>query len=106
MKTIFSAVALLCLASSVNAQTSNVTCADVEELAVEIMQKRQVNYDIMLLINTTNEELFDRPALLNILQPMIDRAYSEVPASNADAREQQVEKFKKFWAQQCEENNA
>ncbi len=102
MKKIFSVVALLCLMSSANAQNAAVSCDDVADLAVEIMQKRQVNYDIMLLINTMNDELFDRPSLLNLMQPMIDKAYSEALATTIETREQQVAQFKEFWVQRCE----
>jgi len=102
MKKILTVAALLCMMSTVNAQDSTTSCADVAELAVEIMQKRQVNYDIMLLINTMNDELFDRPGLLNLMQPMIDKAYSEALATTADTREAQVTQFKDFWVQRCE----
>ena len=105
MKNLFSVVVLLSLLGNANAQTAALSCDDVADLAVEIMQKRQVNYDIMLLINTMNDELFDRPSLLNLMQPMIDKAYSEAAATDADAREQQVAMFRTFWTEQCDESD-
>lgn len=104
MKLLFAAVITVSLMSTTHAQSMPTDCARVEALAKDIMEKRQINYDIMLLINSMNNELYDQPELITLMQSMIDMAYSEKIAVAADGRSQQVETFKAHWAQRCANN--
>lgn len=102
MKLLISTTILtLSLFSSAHAQEVPDSCAAITALAEDIMIKRQVNYDIMLLINTLNNELNDQPELLTVMQPIIDMAYSQASATTAQARDQQVEDFKSVWTKRC-----
>lgn len=101
MKRLLSMLIVLGLVGTAQAQETPELCTRVSNLAKDIMEKRQVNYDIMLLINTMNNELFDQIELLNVMQAMIDMAYSQALATSNDARNQQVEEFTKYWTQRC-----
>lgn len=101
MKLLITTVLTLSLFSSAHAQDAPDSCADITALAEDIMIKRQVNYDIMLLINTLNNELNDQPELLTVMQPIIDMAYSEPSATTTQTRNEQVEAFKAIWTKRC-----
>lgn len=101
MRFLFIATLALFLAPPALAQPPLDNCAEVPDLAGDIMQRRQVNYDIMLMINSITSQLADQPNLLAWAQSMIDDAYVQAVAATPQAREQQVEEFKAQWTQRC-----
>ena len=87
--------------SAALAQTTLESCAEVPELAADVMRNRQVNYDIMLMLNRMSSELTDHIELLSWAEAMIDMAYSQPSATTPEARAQQVEDFKILWQERC-----
>ena len=76
-------------------------CAQVPELAADVMRNRQVNYDIMLMLNRMSSELFDHVELVEWAEAMIEMAYSQPIATTPEARAQQVEAFQTLWNERC-----
>ncbi len=89
------------LTSSALAQTPLESCTEVPELAASVITSRQMNADIMLMINKMNGELNDNPALLSWAQAMIDMAYGQPVPPTQEARAQQVEEFRTLWNERC-----
>lgn len=87
--------------SAALAQSKLESCAEVPDLAADVMRNRQVNYDIMLMLNRMSSELTDHIELLSWAEAMIDMAYSQVSATTPEARAQQVEDFKALWQERC-----
>lgn len=89
------------LTGSALAQTPLESCTEVPELAASVITSRQMNADIMLMINKMNGELNDNPALLSWAQAMIDMAYGQPVPPTQEARAQQVEEFRTLWNERC-----
>ncbi len=89
------------MTGSAFAQTPLESCTEVPELAASIIVNRQMNADIMLMINKMNGELNDNPALLSWAQAMIDMAYGQPVPPTQEARAQQVEEFRTLWNERC-----
>lgn len=89
-------------AGPVFAQVPLNSCEEIPELATFVMARRQVNYDIMLMINYMNAEYSDYPELMSWAQAMIDMAYTEPVSGDPQARQAQVEAFKARWLERCE----
>lgn len=83
------------------AQPALKSCDEVPQLAADVMKSRQVNYDIMLMLNRMSSELFDRIELVGWAEAMIDMAYSQPIATTPEARAQQVEAFQTLWNERC-----
>lgn len=83
------------------AQTPLESCAEVPQLAADVMRSRQVNYDIMLMLNRMSSELTDHIELVSWAEAMIEMAYSQPSATTPEARIQQVEAFQSLWLQRC-----
>tara|TARA_R100001377_G_scaffold70119_3_gene45526 strand:+ start:1005 stop:1328 length:324 start_codon:yes stop_codon:yes gene_type:complete len=96
-------IALLTLGftSTALAQSALESCTEVPELAADVMRNRQVNYDIMLMLNRISGELTDHVELLSWAQAMIDMAYAQPSATTPEARAQQVEDFAALWQERC-----
>lgn len=96
-------IALLTLGftSAALAQSALESCTEVPELAADVMRNRQVNYDIMLMLNRISGELTDHVELLSWAQAMIDMAYAQPSATTPEARAQQVEDFAALWQERC-----
>lgn len=88
-------------ASCALAQTPLESCAGVPELAADVMRSRQVNYDIMLMLNRMSSELTDHIELVSWAEAMIDMAYSQPAATTPEARAAQVTEFQALWQQRC-----
>ena len=82
-------------------QTPLASCTEVPQLAADIMRNRQVNYDLMLMINRMSSELNDNTALVGWAEAMIDMAYSQPIATSPEARAQQLEDFQNLWQERC-----
>ena len=87
--------------SAALAQSTLESCAEVPDLAADVMRNRQVNYDIMLMLNRMSSELTDHIELLSWAEAMIDMAYAQASATTPEARAQQVEDFKNLWQERC-----
>lgn len=101
MRRLITALLSLGFATCALAQTPLDSCTEVPELAADIMRNRQVNYDIMLMINRMSSELNDNTALVGWAEAMIDMAYSQPIATSPEARNQQVEEFQSLWQERC-----
>jgi|GEM_PF-2535189 len=101
MRRLIFAVLLTGVASCALAQAPLESCTEVPELAADVMRNRQVNYDIMLLINRMNGELTDHAELMSWTQSMIDMAYAQPSATTPETRKQQVEDFQALWQARC-----
>lgn len=101
MKRLLSVLLALCITSPAFAQSPLSTCDAVPELAGLVMARRQVNADIMLMLNYLTEEYADRTELLGWAQAMIDMAYTQAVAPEAAARSAQIEAFKALWLERC-----
>lgn len=88
-------------ASCALAQAPLESCSEVPELAADVMRSRQVNYDIMLMINRMSGELSDHIELLSWAEAMIQMAYSQPIATTPEARIAQVEDFQTLWQERC-----
>jgi hypothetical protein len=102
MRHLILAVVAMGVTHSALAQTPMESCTEIPALAEDVMKSRQVNYDIMLMINRLGAELSDHFELMSWAQGMIDMAYSQPIASTPEAREQQVEDFKTLWLERCQ----
>ncbi|MDP1933190.1 MAG: hypothetical protein Q8L60_17205 [Gammaproteobacteria bacterium] len=89
------------VAGTAFAQAPLENCAEIPNLAADVMIRRQVNYDIMLMINNINSQLNDHPELLSWVQTMIDMAYAQAVDSSEEARAQQVRDFQTLWNERC-----
>ncbi len=89
------------MASAVFAQSPLESCAEIPALAADVMSRRQVNYDIMLMINSINSQLNDHPELLSWAQVMIDMAYAQDVDPSQEVRAQQVQDFQTLWNERC-----
>lgn len=78
------------------------TCEEIPDLATLVMTRRQVNYDIMLMINYMNAEYSDYPELMTWAQAMIDMAYTEPMQEDPELRQKQLKDFVKRWQERCE----
>lgn len=87
--------------SAALAQSTLESCAEVPDLAADVMRNRQVNYDIMLMLNRMSSELTDHIELISWAEAMIDMAYSQPSATTPETRAQQVEDFKALWQERC-----
>lgn len=101
MRRLIAVVLLTGFSSCALAQAPLESCTEVPELAADVMRNRQVNYDIMLLINRMSGELSDHAELLSWVQSMIDMAYSQPAATTSETRNQQVEDFQTLWQARC-----
>lgn len=101
MRLLIIAVLSIGISGSALAQTPLESCAEVPELAASVIANRQMNADIMLMINKMNGELNDNPALLSWAQAMIDMAYGQPVPPTQEARAQQVEEFRTLWNERC-----
>lgn len=91
----------LSIATPALAQAPLQSCAEIPALAADVMNRRQVNYDIMLLINNINSSMNDHPELLSWVQAMIDMAYAQAVDTSPDVRAQQVTDFQTLWNERC-----
>ncbi|MES3007494.1 MAG: hypothetical protein V4751_06965 [Pseudomonadota bacterium] len=89
------------ITGSALAQPPLESCTEVPDLAANVMASRQMNADIMLMINKMNGEFNDDPALLSWAQAMIDMAYGQLVPATPEARTQQVEEFRTLWNERC-----
>ncbi len=101
MRYLITAALSIGMSASVLAQTPLESCTEVPELAASVIANRQMNADIMLMINKMNGELNDNPALLSWAQAMIDMAYGQTVPPTQEARAQQVEEFRTLWNERC-----
>lgn len=99
-RVIFTAMSL-CLAFPALAQSPLDSCDEIPALAADVMNRRQVNYDIMLMINSINSAMNDHPELLSWVQAMIDMAYAQAVDTSPEVRAQQVKDFQTLWIERC-----
>ena len=102
MRRLIIAVLSLGFASCALAQAPLESCARVPELAADVMRSRQVNYDIMLMINRMSSELAEHAELQSWSEAMIEMAYAQPIATTPEARTLQVEAFQTLWQERCE----
>ncbi len=101
MKFLIAAALSIGVAGSALAQPPLENCTEVPELAASVIANRQMNADIMLMINKMNGDLNDNPALLSWAQAMIDMAYGQPVPPTPEARAQQIEEFRTLWHERC-----
>lgn len=101
MKRFIVAFLSLVFANLTLAQPALEDCTEVPKLAADVMARRQVNYDIMLMINRMNGELNDNSELLRWAEAMIDMAYSQGVAATPEERAKQVQDFQTLWLERC-----
>lgn len=102
MRRFIIAVLSLGFATCALAQRPLESCSEVPELAAEVMRSRQVNYDIMLMINRMSSELAEHAELQSWAEAMIEMAYSQPSATTPEARTQQIDAFQTLWRERCE----
>ena len=101
MRYLICALLTMGFASAAFGQSTLESCEKVPELAADVMRNRQVNYDIMLMLNRMSGELTDHTELLSWAEAMIDMAYAQPNATTPEARAAQVEDFKAVWLERC-----
>lgn len=101
MKRLIFVVVALGITHSALAQVPMESCSEVPAVAEDVMKNRQVNYDIMLMLNRMGSELSDHYELMTWAQAMIDMAYSQPIATSTEDRAKQIEDFKKLWNERC-----
>ncbi len=99
-----SALLALMLSTQSVAQSPLESCEEIPGLAAQIISRRQINYDIMLMLNYIGGEFTDHPELQSWAQAMVDMAYAQPIPPEPDARTTQVETFVALWTRRCEES--
>lgn len=101
LKRLFVTALSVWIATPAFAQAPLESCAEIPALAADVMNRRQVNYDIMLMINSINSSMNDHPELLSWVQAMIDMAYAQAVDESPEVRAQQVIDFQTLWNERC-----
>lgn len=101
MRRILIAILSTGFATGALAQAPLESCSEIPALAADVMRSRQINYDIMLMLNRMGAELSDHFELMTWAQAMIDMAYSQPIAASPEARSQQVTDFQTLWQARC-----
>ena len=101
MRLLIVAVLSMWMANSAFAQAPLENCGEIPKLAADIMTSRQMNADIMLMINKMNGEFNDHPEMLSWAQAMIDMAFAKQVSTAPEARAQQVKEFEMLWNERC-----